>query len=755
MESNQITSPLWCELNPQQRQAVEMIDGPLLILAGAGSGKTRVITYRIAHLIEGVGIPPHNILAVTFTNKAADQMKERVFQLLQGRRSDNPLICTFHSLCVRILRRDIERMDYSRNFAIYDEADQEAVMKTCLKEVGLDTKAITPRSALAQISYAKNHGLSPQSLYGAASNPQRERLAILYDLYERKLRGLNALDFDDLLLRTVDLLGQFPEVRDFYNDRFRYVLVDEYQDTNQVQYRLIRHLTRSQQNLCVVGDEDQSIYRWRGADILNILNFEQDYPQTRLIKLEQNYRSTQVILDAATAVVSNNLARKGKTLWTDRKGGEKIGFMETPEAEGEALFVSKKAQEVLEQEPDSKMAVLYRTNAQSRLFEEAFRRLGLAYKIVGGFSFYERAEIKDVLSYLRFALNVNDEISLSRVINTPPRGIGKSTIDVLQERARQEGTSVWKTIESVLAEKRLAERTLHSLEKFHAIIMGIQDKIETAPLSESIDFIIESSGYRRMLEDEDTEESLSRLENLNELVNAAVDADARGETLRDFLDHAALVSDQDSYDEKAPVSLMTIHSAKGLEFRVVFVVGLEEDLFPHSRSLFAQEELEEERRLFYVAMTRAQQRLFLTRVRNRRSYGAESSDATEASRFLSEIPPELLDNLSYIQPHIRANRVFEGSSYNTVDHIKQLLKERGIAAGALSGTRSSKPATRLTKPSKWKSKFQLGSQVRHPKYGIGTVLRSEGEGDDLKLSVQFPRYGLKKLVEKYAGLEEA
>jgi ATP-dependent DNA helicase UvrD/PcrA len=744
------------DLNPDQRKAVELVDGPLLILAGAGSGKTRVITYRISHLIEGCGVRPENILAVTFTNKAADQMKDRVFQLLQGRHSGSPLICTFHSLCVRILRREIESLNYSRDFTIYDEADQESLMKACIKEVGLDSKAITARSVLAQVSYAKNQSISPEQYYARASDPRWEQVAILYELYEKKLKRANALDFDDLLLRTVELLDEFPEVRNRYNEKFQYILVDEYQDTNQSQYQIIRYLTKARQNLCVVGDEDQSIYRWRGADIQNILNFEQDYPNATLIKLEQNYRSTQVILDAAGAVVSNNVSRKGKSLWTERKEGERLGFFEAPDAEIEALFVANRMQVLRKNRGEAKYAVLYRTNAQSRPFEEAFRRLAIPYHMVGGFSFYDRAEIKDILSYLRFCMNTEDSISLERIINTPARGIGRTTWEGIGQLARDQAVSLWKAMGLLVERKTLSERSLNALTKFQGLIGEIQEKVEVRSLPDLIRFILDASGYRQMLQDENTDEARTRIENLNELMNAAADAAERGETLREFLDRAALVSDQDSFDEKAGVSLMTIHSAKGLEFPIVFVVGLEEGLFPHSRSMLTQEELEEERRLFYVAMTRAQNQLFLSRVRMRRFYGAESFDVTEPSRFLSEIPSSLQEDLSGMVPESRSRRVYEGPTFNTVEHVKQALRGRGMhtSRGESAGPSSFSP---LSKPggAKWNSKFQLGSQVRHPKYGIGTVLRSEGEGDTLKLSVNFRRYGLKKLIEKFAGLEDA
>ncbi|MDD5543611.1 MAG: UvrD-helicase domain-containing protein [Acidobacteriia bacterium] len=754
MVSPEGPSSLLNDLNSPQREAVLHGAGPLLILAGAGSGKTRVITYRIAYLIESGIVRPENILAVTFTNKAADQMKDRVLSLLQGRHASWPLICTFHSLCVRILRREIERLGYSRDFAIYDETDQESLMKACLKEVDLDSKSLTPRSVLSQISYAKNHGQSARQFYAAASDPRRQQVAVLFDLYERRLKSHNGLDFDDLLLRTVEVLGQFPDVRERYNQRFQHVLVDEYQDTNQIQYRLIRQLTELQQNLCVVGDEDQSIYRWRGADIRNILDFSHDYPQARLIKLEQNYRSTQVILNAASAVVSNNSERHEKVLWTERHGGELVSLSRCVDAESEAMFVAEQAQQLRASHPDFHSVVLYRTNAQSRVFEEVFRRYAIPYRMVGGFSFYDRAEIKDILSYLKLAVNPHDAVSLYRVVNTPPRGVGKSTVEILERLLREHQFDVQQALDHALAERALSPRAQRALADFSALMQSIRQKREELSLPELIRHVVECTGYRKMLEEDGTEEAVGRLENLNELANAAAEAFEREESLRTFLDHAALVSDQDAYDENAAISLMTMHSAKGLEFSVVFIVGLEEGLFPHSRSLIAQEELEEERRLFYVAMTRAKDRLFLTQAQTRRFYGAEASDRTEPSRFLDEIPREFINDLTRGRgPRRRA--AFEGVTYDTPEDIQDYLNR--IKEGNPASKRTPSPFTNPFKGSgikKWKSKFALGSQVRHPKYGVGTVLRSEGQGEEIKLSINFPHHGLKKLMEKFADLEE-
>ena len=593
------------QLNPEQLRAVETIEGPLLILAGAGSGKTRVITYRIAHLIENKKVRADQILAVTFTNKAAEQMRVRVQGLLRRGRGANPHVSTFHSFCVRVLRPNIGLLGYGSDFSIYDQADQLTLIKDCLKELQLSDQDLSPRWALSRISESKNRGRSPQEVYSQAYDPKGERLSLVFDLYQNKLRKANALDFDDLLLKTVELLRSQEAVRLGLNNRFAYLMVDEYQDTNRPQYELIRLLTQSRQNICVVGDEDQSIYSWRGADIQNILSFEKDYPATRVIKLEQNYRSTKTILAAASALVAHNRARKGKTLWTDQVAGDLIGYHEAEDPEAEALFVVQQILAHQRSERNEPMAVLYRTNFQSRYFEEACRRFGVKYSMVGGFSFYERAEIKDLLAYLKLILNPHDRVNLLRVINTPPRGIGRVTVGALEKESRDSNLSLWEVVEQAVEKKTLPARALRALTPFCMQVQQFRDELDTRPLPDLIETILDRSGYLKWLQAEDTEEARSRLENLQELVIAARDSRKRGETLREFLDHAALVSDTDDFDEQARVTLMTIHSAKGLEFPLVCLAGLEEDLFPHSRSLLNQDGLEEERRLCYVALTRA------------------------------------------------------------------------------------------------------------------------------------------------------
>ena len=757
------------QLNPQQREAVETTEGPVLILAGAGSGKTRVITYRIAYLIEHQGVMPESILAMTFTNKAAAEMGERVEKLVGGLSIAKPVISTFHSFCVRVLRRDIEALripstvpgqppiGHTKNFVIYDESDQQAVVKGVMKRMGLDDKQLTPRTVLGRISWAKNHMLDPQELYLQSADPKTEKIAHLYDEYRKELRKANALDFDDLLLEAVRLLKSAAPVREYYNRRFQYLLIDEYQDTNRPQYELMRMLAGERHNVCAVGDEDQSIYSWRGADIRNILEFEQDFPEAKIIRLEQNYRSTQNILQAASTVVANNIRRKGKNLWTARQGGTKIGYYEAPDGENEALFAADHIAKYLRAAADHatnergetpRAAVLYRTNSQSRLFEEAMRRYGLKYHIVGGFSFYDRSEIKDMISYLKVIQNPDDSISLLRVINTPTRGIGKGTIDTLENLALETGLSLWGAVGEALRRQLLPPRALVSLKSFQQLIedaramllgtfekqlegserigvgdspalstestdtadeqapspedatafdptefgnfsfdFGATDSELTAPeldptveadrlhdgrrdagatdtppepqigstpdsfptptvsVADILKFLIDRTGYIKLLEEEDTPEAFSRIENLRELVNAAMDSRDRAETIDQFLDHAALVADADDYDARAQITLMSLHAAKGLEFPLVFLSGLEEGLFPHSRTMLVPEDIEEERRLCYVGMTRAMDQLILTRAVYRRRYGTDLPEASVPSRFLEEVPAPLLEEL--------------------------------------------------------------------------------------------------------------
>jgi DNA helicase-2/ATP-dependent DNA helicase PcrA len=803
-------------------------------------------------------------------------MVERVDKLVGGLSIAKPVISTFHSFCVRVLRRDIEALripssvpgtppiGHTKSFVIYDENDQQQLVKSVMRRLGIDDKQTTPRSVLAHISWAKNHMLDPQEVYLQSADPKTERVAQIYAEYKKELAKANALDFDDLLLETVRLLKAASEVREYYNRRFQYILVDEYQDTNRPQYELMRLLAGTRHNICAVGDEDQSIYSWRGADIRNILEFEKDFPEAKIIRLEQNYRSTQNILQAASAVVVNNLRRKGKNLWTSRQGGTKLGYYEAPDGENEALFaadyIAKYLREAVDQGENVRAAVLYRTNSQSRLFEEAMRRYQLKYHVVGGFSFYERAEIKDMISYLKVIHNVDDSISLLRVINTPVRGIGKTTIETLERVALETGVSLWGAISQAIKRQLLPQRALAALKTFRrliedgrAMLAGTyverledtaredqqvdlpadespedadvsfdpgedenisfdfgSDEVETSPettvpieggedtrstptaaepgfrapgeaanTAEILKFLIDRTGYIKQLEQEDTPEAYSRIENLRELVNAAMDSRDRGETLDQFLDHAALVSDADAYDERAQITLMTLHAAKGLEFSLVFLCGLEEGLFPHSRTFLQPDDIEEERRLCYVGMTRAMDTLILTRAVYRRRYGTDLPEASVPSRFLEEVPAELLEELGGSRRKRESSRpaapappeqvhyayededqssanwaarnpqrapAYSGRSYNSIDNIAEFFASRGKKFNI--------PKTMVEEP-KGKKGFKPGQKVRHPKYGEGTVYHREGEGEEAKITVQFPRFGLKKLVEKYAQLERA
>ena len=958
--------PQLTNLNPEQRAAVEATEGPLLILAGAGSGKTRVITSRIAWLIREKGVAPESILAVTFTNKAASEMAERVDRLLDHSSLAKPLLCTFHSFCVRILRRDIEALKVgkeglTRDFAIYDENDQQAIVKQIMKRMGLDTKQLTPRTVLGRISWAKSHMVDPQEYYLSSRDPNSERIAHIFKGYQAELLKCNALDFDDLLLEAVRLLKVSTEARERYQRRYRYLLVDEYQDTNRPQYELMKLLAGERKNVCAVGDEDQSIYSWRGADIRIILEFEKDFPNARIVRLEQNYRSTQVILEAAGAVVANNIKRKGKKLWTDRQGGSLIGFYEAPDGENEALFIADRIQTFLRagsssdtQEAGGHCAVLYRTNAQSRLVEEALRRYNIPYTMVGGFSFYERAEIKDLLSYLRLIRNPHDSMALQRVINTPARGIGKTSLETLERLALETGVSTWEALSAAISNRLIPTRALMAIESFRQLILDAQammdpdfagklaadvaaeaesdeeadtgfafgsaeadsasaesatsfdfgggetfqpplldaasispfaaqskrpfltmpkkDRVPQVPilgpgiddpkfesesseeaqempafrkpgdaatLPELIRFLIDRTGYIKALETEGSPEAFSRIENLKELANAAHDAEARGETLGEFLDHAALASDTDQFDPEARVTLMTLHAAKGLEFPLVFLTGLEEGLFPHSRTLNNPDELEEERRLCYVGMTRAMNTLILSRAHYRRRYGNDSPEMSIPSRFLEEVPSQLIENLGgrpqssswatpgYPKSYGRrpgASDDFADKHYNYEDENqeafaageKRFARDGNQSDGASANRSSSQPIaaswmTAKTQPASTRPEsepkvvcageppeaprsidniarffagksghgkpgslprpasahpameqpqssgavnLKKGQRVRHSKYGEGTILLREGDGEDAKLTVLFSQYGMKKLMEKFANLRK-
>jgi DNA helicase-2/ATP-dependent DNA helicase PcrA len=776
-------------LNAQQREAVTCTEGPLLILAGAGSGKTRVITHRIAYIVTAGHVPPSAILAVTFTNKAAGEMRERVSRLLEGVPLESvPNVSTFHSFCVRLLRRDGEslariRPGFTRRFTIYDDEDQIGIVKAAYRALGLDEKEFMQyRAALARIGSAKNLKQGPQDLYKQAVNKESEALAAVFEEYEKTLRNANALDFDDLLLEAVRLLQHDEKVRQAWNRRLSYIMIDEYQDTNRSQYELMRLLSEAHRNVCVVGDEDQSIYSWRGADIRNILDFERDFPNARTIRLEQNYRSTKNILAAAGAVVENNKQRKGKKLWTESAAGDMLGLYAGYDAENEALFIADTIEKHLASNPGDQVAVLYRTNSQSRQIEEALRRYGRAYNVVGGFSFYQRAEIKDIVAYLKLASSNSDSMSLLRIVNTPARGIGRTTVEQIERYGREKSLSLWDAIQGIIDDRELSTRSQSSLVVFRNLVQELSLVASSSTLPELIRFLLDRTGYRKMLEQEKTPESEGRLENLNELVNAAAESDERGENLADFLDHAALVAEADAFDEAAPVTLMTLHNAKGLEFPVVFLSGLELGLFPHSRSMNSETALEEERRLCYVGMTRARKRLILTWAKYRRRFGGGEQERSTPSWFLSEIPENLIVNLGpgdqagevnlfserYDVRQAARRNTFTGKTYNSVENISQFFQQRGIPFNPAQPAAPGAPTPPTTMPLPRPPVFtkplpaappaprkgvRAGMTVQHPKYGTGTVIRREGDGDDAKITVNFPRFGLKKLVEKYAGLK--
>jgi DNA helicase-2/ATP-dependent DNA helicase PcrA len=712
-------------LNPTQKEAVKTTEGPLLIMAGAGSGKTRVLTHRIAYLIAEKEVAPWNILAITFTNKAAREMKERIERLL-GSDAEDVWISTFHSMCVRILRRDIDRIGIHANFSILDTTDQLSVLKTILKEQNLDPKKYDPRAILGAISNAKNELISPEMYADQAASPYERIVSNVYTEYQKRLLRNHALDFDDLIMTTIQLFKRVPEVLQYYQRKFQYIHVDEYQDTNKSQYLLVKMLAERFKNLCVVGDSDQSIYRWRGADIQNILSFEKDYPNAKVILLEQNYRSTKRILQAANAVIENNMQRKPKKLWTENDEGEKIVYYEAMTETDEAQFVVGKIKEYVDRGKRnySDFAILYRTNAQSRVMEEMLLKANIPYKIVGGMKFYDRKEIKDILAYLRVIANPNDDISLTRIINVPKRGIGASSLDKIANYARERGLSIFDALKEI-DQIGLSGRIATPLVEFRNQIEHWGQMQHYLSVTELVEDVLDRSGYRDMLRAEKTLEAQSRLENIDEFLSVTKHFESTSEdkSLIAFLTDLALVSDIDQLDnpneeqKNDAVVLMTLHSAKGLEFPVVFLIGMEEGIFPHSRSLSDDDEMEEERRLAYVGITRAEEELFLTRAQMRTLFGQTNINAP--SRFIDEIPEELIEN------------------------ERKTIERKPLAQ---------KAQTNAQAETDWK----VGDKVSHKVWGIGTIVRVKGNGDEQELDVAFPSpTGIKRLLAKFAPITKA
>lgn len=749
-------------LNPQQKNAVETVDGPLLIMAGAGSGKTRVLTHRIAYLIATRKAAPWSILAITFTNKAAREMKERVATLV-GPSAEDIWVSTFHSMCVRILRKDISRIGFTSNFTILDSGDQLSVIKACMKELSLDTKKFEPKSIQAAMSTAKNEMITPDRLEAQVGDYFQGIVAKVYKLYQKKLKSNNSLDFDDLIMTTIQLFKEVPEVLDFYQNKFQYIHVDEYQDTNRAQYLLCKMIADKHKRICVVGDSDQSIYRWRGADISNILNFEEDYPNATAILLEQNYRSTSTILNAANKVIGNNTGRRAKNLWTDKDGGNKIKLYQADSEHEEGYFVAGEIKRNVQGKRSYRdHAILYRTNAQSRIIEETFIKSEIPYQIVGGIKFYDRKEIKDILAYLRLISNPTDDISLTRIVNVPKRGIGDTTVDRLAEVAARQGISIFEVLEQVDAIE-INSRAKNQLIEFREMIANLNQMVEYLSVTELTEKMLELSQYRLEMQRENTLEAKSRLENIDEFLSVTMEFEKRNDekTLVAFLTDLALIADIDSMDkeedESNAVILMTMHSAKGLEFPVVFIVGMEESVFPHSRALTDNEELEEERRLAYVGITRAEEELFLSCARMRTLFGRTSANAP--SRFLKEIPEELMDVYSASSGGFNrfgggGESRFGGGFGGRSGFGSSSSSGGSSIGGGAPGTGSFKPRVTVSQPqTNPVLNYSMGDKVSHGKWGTGTVVAVKGTGDDTELQIAFPApVGIKRLLAKFAPI---
>ncbi|MTI80137.1 MAG: DNA helicase PcrA [Firmicutes bacterium] len=713
-------------LNPAQQEAVQHTEGPLLVLAGAGSGKTRVLTHRIAYILDQ-GVSPWNILAITFTNKAAKEMQQRVTHMVSGEHAKDLWVSTFHSTCLRILRREIDKLGYDRNFVIYDSADQQTVIKECLKELDIDSKKYNPRNILGKISSAKNILVDADDYENQAFDYYAQLVSRVYKLYQQKLIRNNALDFDDLLVLTVKLFQKYQHVLKYYQEKFKYILVDEYQDTNHTQYVLVNMLASQHRNLCVVGDPNQSIYGWRGADISNILSFERDYPEVKVVRLEQNYRSTQTILDAANAVIKYNDSSKEMNLWTGLGEGRPVTVKKCEDERMEGFYITELVRKAVEEGRNHKqIAVLYRTHAQSRAIEESLLTANIPYTIVGGLKFYDRKEIKDLLAYLRLVVNPNDAVSFRRIINVPKRGIGPASADKFVAKAEETNTTMVEALASAVEIKGLNSKVRSAADMLTELFTNFNKQQEYLSVTELVEEILAKSGYVDELEAEDSVEARTRLENLQEFLTVTKEYDRNNEdgNLEDFLSTISLVTDQDRYNEESDViSLMTLHTAKGLEFPVVFLVGLEEGVFPHSRSLDEEKEMEEERRLCYVGITRAKEELYLSHCWSRAIFGRR--EHYMKSRFIDEIPADLVEE----------------------DNPKQTLSENSFAARSINNRQSASSAGGNVD-------FQLGDKVAHKKWGEGVIVSVKGSGGDAELSVTFPGQGIKKLIAQYAPLQK-
>lgn len=737
-------------LNPAQREAVEKTEGPVLILAGAGSGKTRVLTTRIGHLIEDKGVQPANILAITFTNKAANEMRERVEETLDSDASDM-WISTFHSCCVRILRKDINRIGYNRSFVIYDSADQVTLVKDCLKELNLSDKVFEPKVIISTISGAKDKLYDPKQFKAMHMNDNRmSKIADVYALYQDRLKRNSALDFDDLIFKTVELLKSDKEVLDYYRNRFKYIMVDEYQDTSKAQYELIKILAKEHQNICVVGDDDQSIYGWRGADIRNILEFEKDYDNVHVVKLEQNYRSTQIILDAANTVISNNIERKRKRLWSEKKEGELIKIQVAQDEIEESDFVADMIAKISREQNRSykDFAILYRANAQSRSVEDALNRSQIPYNIYGGTKFYERKEIKDLIAYLRVIQNPQDDISIKRIINIPRRGIGLRTIEKIEDRASLKQESIYSVLIDIETNSEISTKARNSISEFVDNVIGtLRTMREVYPVSKLIEKVIESIDYYGYIDElykGNKEEAEERKDNVKEFISVAMEFEQTSEEkdLETFLTGVALTSESSEEEEIDKVSLMTIHTSKGLEFPVVFIVGMEDGLFPIARAVRSMNdsEIEEERRLCYVGITRAKEILYLTLTQKRTLYG--KTNPSIASRFMEELPKECIERLNSAEKELSYSK----ANYNVLDKYKQkymnTINKTAVAKQVKATIKNNEKETNI-------DDIKPGARVHHPKFGVGTVVGMMGTD----VTIAFEQQGIKKINKEYTTLD--